>query len=481
MSEDKSYKSNIRHWDCELRHAFLSIPEKEIRDIFKEIYHAAKERNFTYEREGRYDVINLLPLPLVASPEQVRYLHKICLIINSALSKLTDLYLKFPEIRKVIPMTEEEERWIKDVWTGKHKNSPGIWNRLDFHFDIYHPYWKDTITFFENNSVAVGGNHYVPVAEELITNIVLPRLKRVNKNISLKKNNDIHDLLYHEIIHHAKAIGRKRLNIAFVEDKTLTSGITEFPSLAEFYNKKIGKRADIRIYMIDPRELHLKDDEVYYKNHGIDIIYRDFELLDLFKMGKGEYISAMKTAFKKNQVISGIAGEFDHKACWEVLRDKRYSTFLKLLRTSDALKYIPWTKVIRDIRTESPSNENIELLNYASKNKDSLVLKPNRGYGGYGIAIGRDTTRSHWDEMIDRGCREHGKWIVQEYKRVSTKIFPSFDEKGDMVFEEFHTVYGLAGTSEGLGILGRASKKEIVNVAQRGGIVAVLRAQENGN
>ena len=58
---------------------------------------------------------------------------------------------------------------------------------------------------------------------------------------------------------------------------------------------------------------------------------------------------------------------------------------------------------------------------------------------------------------------------------MSTKTFPALDENGDIVFEEFYTVYGLAGTPEGIGILGRASQKKIVNVAQRGGIVAVLR------
>ncbi|MBI3755460.1 MAG: hypothetical protein HY265_04785, partial [Deltaproteobacteria bacterium] len=38
----------------------------------------------------------------------------------------------------------------------QHKKTRGIWSRLDFHFDIYHPNWKDTITFFEDNAVAVG-------------------------------------------------------------------------------------------------------------------------------------------------------------------------------------------------------------------------------------------------------------------------------------------------------------------------------------
>jgi len=475
MLKQKLNQSNIRYWDCELRRAFLSLSEKELKAIFKKIYRASKEREFTYEREGRHDVINLLPLPLVASHEQIKYLHKTCLLIKNALFKLIDLYLEYPEVKEILPLTDEEECWIKDTWTKQHKRTRGIWNRLDFHFDIYHPNWKDTITFFEDNSVAVGGNHYVPTAEELITGLVLPHLRKINKNIRLERNEDIRTLLCHEILHQAEALGRKRLNIAFAEDKTLTSGITEFPSLAEFYNKKFGKKCEMKTYMVDPRELYLKGDEIYYKNHEIDIIYRDFELVELFKMGKGRHANAIKTAFRKNQVISSIAGEIDHKSCWEILRDKRFAKIFKTLMDAGILKHIPWTKIIRDIRTDSPDGKNVELLNYIRKNKENLILKPNRGYGGYGIVIGKDTTQQHWDEMIDRGCVEYGKWIAQEYRKVSTKTFPALDESGDIVFEEFYTVYGLAGTPEGVGILGRASQRKIVNVAQRGGIVAVLR------
>lgn len=471
-------KPNIQHWDYELRHSFLSIPEKKLKTIFNKISHACKEKNFTYERKGRYDLINLLPLPLVINPAQVKYLHKACLLMKDAMSKLIDLYIAYPEIRDILPLTEEEHIWINETWTERHKKTRGIWSRLDFHFDIYNPNWKDTITFFEDNLVAVGGNHYAPTAEELIIKLVLPQIKKVNKHILLEKNEDIRNLLLYEILHQAKALGRKRLNIAFAEDKTLTSGITEFPSLVEFYNKEFSKKIEmLKIYLIDPRELYLKNDEIYYKNHQIDIIYRDFELVDLFRMEKGKYIDAIKTAFKKNQIISSIAGELDHKSCWEALRDKRFAPIFSALINAGIMKHIPWTKIIRDIKTDNPIDKKVELLNYIRKNKDHLILKPNRGYGGYGIVIGKDTSKSQWDNLIEKGCVEFGKWVVQEYIELSTKTFPTIDKNGDIIFEEFYTVYGLAGTPDGIGILGRASKKKVVNVAQHGGIMSVLRCK----
>jgi len=460
------------NWPEGLKATFLSLPKMEIKAILKEVKKASKEKDLTYEREGKVDIINLLPIPLVVTPLQRKYLHRLCLTLKKALGGVIDLYITDPSTREIIPLTAEEYIWVKETWTRGHQGARGVWSRLDLHFDIYHPRWKDTITLFEENSVAVGGNHYVPAAEEIITTVVLPRLRRINKDIILHRNEDIRILLLEELIHQAKAIGRYTLHIAFAEDKTLTSGITEFPTLVEFYNSRYGRRFNLKAFLVDPREFYLKGDEIYYKGNLIDIIYRDFELLDLFKMGKGRHLEAIKIAFRNNQVVSTLSGEFDHKGVWELLTGENFPT----LKRTGILNHIPWTRVIREVRTLNPKGKGVSLLNYIRKDKDSLVLKPNRGYGGYGIAIGKDTPASQWDDMIDKAVKEKGGWIVQEYKELSTREFPLLDEKGEIAFEGFYVVYGLAGTRNGLGILGRASQQKVVNVAQRGGIVAVLRA-----
>ena len=44
--------------------------------------------------------------------------------------------------------------------------------------------------------------------------------------------------------------------------------------------------------------------------------------------------------------------------------------------------------------------------------------------------------------------------------------------------EPFYTVMGFAPGPDGLAILARASQRQVVNVAQRGGMCAVLEAGE---
>ena len=64
--------------------------------------------------------------------------------------------------------------------------------------------------------------------------------------------------------------------------------------------------------------------------------------------------------------------------------------------------------------------------------------------------------------------------MVQRLARIPVNEFPVVDRDGNVSVEPFYTVMGLAPTKYGLAILGRASQKMVVNVAQRGGMCGVL-------
>ena len=58
---------------------------------------------------------------------------------------------------------------------------------------------------------------------------------------------------------------------------------------------------------------------------------------------------------------------------------------------------------------------------------------------------------------------------------MAEKDFPLIDESGGIALAEYFSVLGLFASEQRLGILGRASRKKVVNVALDGGLVAVLR------
>jgi carboxypeptidase Taq len=63
---------------------------------------------------------------------------------------------------------------------------------------------------------------------------------------------------------------------------------------------------------------------------------------------------------------------------------------------------------------------------------------------------------------------------VQAATPLPVSEFPIVDEDGRVHEEPFYVVMGFAPTEGGLGVLCRVSQKQVVNVAQRGGLAAVL-------
>ena len=64
--------------------------------------------------------------------------------------------------------------------------------------------------------------------------------------------------------------------------------------------------------------------------------------------------------------------------------------------------------------------------------------------------------------------------MVQQLASIPVSLFPVVGPDGTVHVEPFYTVMGFAPSKYGLAILGRASQKQVVNVAQRGGMCAVM-------
>ena len=68
-------------------------------------------------------------------------------------------------------------------------------------------------------------------------------------------------------------------------------------------------------------------------------------------------------------------------------------------------------------------------------------------------------------------------WVVQSATRLPVHEFPVVGPDGRVFGEPFYAVMGFAATENGLGTMCRVSQKQVVNVAQRGGLAAVLEAE----
>jgi hypothetical protein len=133
-----------------------------------------------------------------------------------------------------------------------------------------------------------------------------------------------------------------------------------------------------------------------------------------------------------------------------------------------------WTRLLDDRRTTLPDGEEGDLLEYVRTQHELLVLKPNRSYGGDRVIIGHLVDQAEWDREIEQALAGNDGWVVQRLASLPVHEFPVVGADGGVHIEPFYTVLGFAPSKYGLGIIGRCSQKQVVNVAQRGGMCGVL-------
>jgi hypothetical protein len=335
----------------------------------------------------------------------------------------------------------------------------------------------------EPNLSGVGGIYLIPACEQLLAEVVLPVIQSYEPQLQMEAGQDLRELFIQEVDDHLEAIGRPGRNVCFIEPKYSGDGPIEQSSLAEYYRERHG----LTIVHADPTELRLREGEVWYEDTVIDIGYRDYEVRDLLELEQEEGcdIAPLRALFKQNRIISSIAGEFDHKSCWEILTDPQFTyKYFTADERQVFRRHVLWTRTVSDRRTSLPDGEAGSLLEYARREQELLVLKPNRSYGGDRVLIGPSAPSGEWlaalEAAAQAGASGEEQWVVQRLARVPVSEFPVVDHAGQVCIEPFYTVMGLAPTKYGLSILGRASQKLVVNVAQRGGMCAVLIGKPAG-
>jgi hypothetical protein len=451
---------------------FLRLPKEEIYQIASEVRCACQRQDLSYvDESGVRGIIPLMLRPRIIDPIQRSYFHYVCLQVVDALKRLGALYLTDARVRKLLPLSEGEEQWLRDAWGTSVPRYHTMISRLDANTDFTAPDWRENFQFFEANSVGVGGLYYAPIAERILLELVGPRLQTLEPELFLEPNYDTRNLLLHELRLHARSIRRPRCNIALLDDPDSVGGITEYPRLAEYFESQ-GHRAVVA----DPREICLEGDDLYHHDLPVDVLYRDLELKQCLQMEakSGKDMAGLRTAFRRNQIVSSLAGDFDHKSCWEVFTDDQFAHHFTAAQWRIFQRHMLWTRLIRETKTVDDSGRMVDLVPYVRKHRDMLVIKPNRDFGGVGVTIGPETSSAEWDAVLQEAVVRPFSYVVQDYAPVRKKEFPVIHGDGTITNEEFHVTCGFIVSASEIGIVGRASKKTVVNIAKQGGLTAVL-------
>ncbi|HEX3234959.1 MAG TPA: hypothetical protein VHR41_12225 [Gemmatimonadales bacterium] len=455
-----------------VQRALYGLPEPELLQLIERLRQGAIERHVIYLHDGTIDPVRILPCPITVVPDQLAYIHHITLSVQNALKRLAPLYFSDPAVREILRLPAEEERWLRECWGPSQELHNPIFGRLDALIDFTSPMWKESLRFVEPNLSGIGGLHMVPTAERLLADIVVPALRERDPELDLRLGHDMRELLTREILDHMAAIGCGP-HLCFIEPKYSGTGPDEQEEIARYLRDRHGLSVD----HADPSELELYHGRVAYQGTNVDLGYRDYGVTDLLELeAEGVDVEPMRVLLRENRLISSIAADLDQKSCWEVLTDpdlcRRYFSpdERQLFQ-----RHILWTRVLSDRRTMLPDGRVGDLLEYTRSCHEQLVLKPNRSYGGEGIVIGPAVTSGEWEAALEAALADpHERWVAQQLATIPVREFPILGGDGTVHAEPFYTVMGFAANQEGVAILARASQKQVVNVAQHGGLCGVM-------
>ncbi|MBI3890862.1 MAG: hypothetical protein HY303_04970 [Candidatus Wallbacteria bacterium] len=446
---------------------FLALSAERRSQVLERLETERWSRGFTYERDGKPELISLGTMPIVLSESLANQLYELAMAARRVMACLPDLWLASPAVRRVMPLSVDEESWIRDTWSPEHHRSQGIISRLDADIKLSGG-GAPTARFFEYNGVAVGGLYYAEVAEALAEEVLLPALGIRG----LTRPPRIPKMILEELCRQGTSIGEPARRILLLENRDWDSGITEAPQFVRIW-RELGHDAVIG----DPRDLEIRGDEICHDGIAYDLFYRHMEVRDLLDLEAGSgRLEAVRRAFRENRVVSSLSGEFDHKAAWEVVADPECAGAFPRQDLSKIMPHIPWTRVVRATRTTVPGGATGDLLEYVRASRESLVIKPNRECGGIGVTLGPRTSASEWGSAVDRALQAPGEWVAQSLVSNASKRFPVPDAQAGFAVSPRYVAYGFAATAGGLGCLGRYSASRVVNVSMGGGIVPVMRA-----
>jgi carboxypeptidase Taq len=462
--------------DARIRRAVNHIPDATLARLSGRLAEDTRLNGIVYDHEGVSEPVRIMLRPLLVMPEQIAYLHHVCSRIVDALKRLPDLYFADAEVRALLRLAPAEEAWLRDAYEALKGGQNSLYGRLDAVCDFTGARWQDSLLFLEPNLSGVGGIQLGPVADSLLMRDIVPTIMATDPGLTIEPPRDQRDLFLQALLDHARSAGRRGTNICLVEPKYEAEGPNEQRALAEYVRSRHG----IQVVHADPTELRLAGDEVWYEDTCIDVAYRDYEIRDLVELeGEiGRPLDAMRALFRQNRIVSTAGGDFDHKACFELLTDERLAArYFSNQERHLFRRHVLWTRLVAARTTSLPRGHG-DLPRFIRDNREELVLKPNRGYGGEEVHLGALTDPAEWEQLVDRAVADaedpDASWVVQSVANLPVHEFPVVDAEGRVHYEPFYAVMGFAPTDNGLAMLCRVSQKQVVNVAQRGGLASVL-------
>jgi hypothetical protein len=258
--------------------------------------------------------------------------------------------------------------------------------------------------------------------------------------------------------------GRGTPSIAIVDFREVVT-ISEFEHLRDRFV------ADgIPTVIADPADLRYDGGRLYAGDTPVDLVYRrvlqheflarydlDHPLVRAYADRAACVVNPFRTKPVHTKLIMALLSDEDGAAAGLLDADERAAV----------AAHVPWSRHLRAGMTRY-TGEQIDLLDFARRNRERLVLKPNDDYGGQGVLLGWTMEQPAWERALDAALAS--PHVLQERVPVPEEAYPTWTPEEGLRFTPRYVdadpcVFGDAA----LGCLTRIAATALLNVSAGGG------------
>jgi hypothetical protein len=218
--------------------------------------------------------------------------------------------------------------------------------------------------------------------------------------------------------------------------------------------------------IVPPEHLAFQRGRLEGPNGAIDIVYRRLVTRDY--LPKLHEIPAIADAARAGAatIVDPFRTEVIHKKSYfAILSDPAFARLYSAEEREVIAELVPWTRRTLPQHTPGPDGATIDLLDYAQKNAERLVLKPNDSYGGKGVVLGWEHSASEWENAL-ADAFSRGDYVLQARIATPRSVYPVVTPSGEVVETELlEDLCPYLAEATPHGFLCRASHHSLGNVS----------------
>ena len=424
------------------------------------------ERNMVFGERPLCTVLR----PLFYSPEEWRYLVNRTELILRLFDRLARLMLEDAELRAQIHATPEEERLLH-IDHGYRSTIPTA--RLDSFF-ARNEDGSRSLGFVEFNGESPASMAYSDVLGSLF--LEMPVMQAFGQRYAVhalpSKRPALDEFL--RVYYEWRGDRSKLPEIAIVDWHGVPTA-SEFELFVEYFAEH-----GITAVICAPEEMEFRNGRLYASGTPVDFVYKRVLISELLLRYGLDHPIVDALHARAICLVNPFSCKLLHKkASLAVASDERNAHLLTAAERQAVKAHIPWTRIVEERSTIDPAGNPIDLLPWASANREGLVLKPNDEYGGKGVLIGWETEQPEWDAALAAAATEPA--VVQERVQIAYEEFPAMTANGGVAIDlrlVDSDPFLFRGESVH-GCLCRLSSETLLNVTAGGGsIVPVFVVEE---